>query len=305
MHTTTNSTATAARKPEWLKIRPPGGENYTQIKQLLRSLKLHTVCEEAACPNVSECWGGGTATIMLLGDTCTRGCKFCHVKSGNPKGVVDTEEPIKVASALAQLSLTYVVLTSVDRDDLPDGGADHFGRTVEEIKKRSPNTLVEVLTPDFKGDEKSIERIVASGTDVFAHNIETIDRLTKKVRDGRCDYQQSLKVLAYAKKIKPSLYTKSSIMVGLGETKDEVVQAMDDLRKHEVDILTIGQYLRPSSWHIPVENYIHPTLFKELETIGLEKGFLCVPSGPLVRSSYRAGEKFLEGLLRNQNHPKR
>lgn len=289
-----------APKPDWLKIKAPGGENYVRIKQLLRQLKLHTVCEEAACPNVSECWGGGTATVMLMGDTCTRGCKFCHVKSGNPKGVLDVNEPENVSTAIAELGLTYIVLTSVDRDDLEDGGADHFGRTVEAIKRKSPTTLVEVLTPDFKGDEKAIARIVASGVDVFAHNIETIDRLTKRVRDGRCDYRQSLEVLRYAKSLRPGLYTKSSIMLGLGETPDEVLVAMDDLRSVGCDIVTIGQYLRPSSWHLPVEGYIPPKVFKHLEEEGLKKGFLCVPSGPLVRSSYRAGEKFLEGLLRSK-----
>lgn len=289
-----------ARKPEWLKIRPPGGENYSQIKALLRELKLHTVCEEAACPNVSECWGGGTATLMLMGDTCTRGCKFCHVKSGNPQGLLDLEEPTKVATALAKLGLTYVVLTSVDRDDLPDGGADHFGRTVEETKKRIPEMLIEVLTPDFRGDKNAIARVIASGVDVFAHNIETVARLQKKVRDGRCSYEQSIEVLRYAKELRPAVYTKSSIMIGVGETKEEVFQAMDDLRAVGVSILTLGQYLRPSSWHLPVEEYAPPELFEEYERVGLEKGFLCVPSGALVRSSYRAGEKFLEGLLRSK-----
>ncbi|NBX68509.1 MAG: lipoyl synthase [Proteobacteria bacterium] len=287
-------------KPEWLKIRPPGGENYSRIKELLRTLKLHTVCEEAKCPNVSECWGGGTATVMLMGDTCTRACKFCHVKSGNPKGVLDPNEPVNVASAIAELKLRYVVLTSVDRDDLPDGGADHFGRTVEEIKKRSPETLVEVLIPDFQGDHASVERICLSGADVIAHNVETVERLTSTVRDRRCGYQQSLGVLKKVKDYFPKIYTKSSIMLGLGETKEEVFKAMDDLRKAGVQIVTFGQYLRPTTWHLPVEEYIHPDVFKEYEKVGLEKGFLCVPSGPLVRSSYRAAEKFLEGLLRSR-----
>lgn len=287
-----------APKPEWLKIRPPGGENYLKIKGLLRKLKLHTVCEEAACPNVSDCWGGGTATVMLMGDTCTRGCKFCHVKTGNPKGVLDVNEPENVASAIAELALTYVVLTSVDRDDLPDGGAEHIAKTVESIKSKRAETLVEILTPDFRGDLAAVRRVVESGTDVFAHNIETVDRLQKSVRDGRCGYRQSLDVLAAAKTHRPSVVTKSSIMLGLGETKEEVLQAMDDLRAVGVEILTIGQYLRPSTWHIPVNEYVPPALFKEYEAVGLAKGFLCVPSGPLVRSSYRAGEKFLEGLLR-------
>jgi lipoic acid synthetase len=237
---------------------------------------------------------------MLMGDTCTRGCKFCHVKTGNPKGALDPLEPENVSTAIAELGLNYIVLTSVDRDDLADGGADHFGRTVEAIKRKSPQTLVEVLVPDFRGDRAAVQRVIASGIDVFAHNVETIERLTRQVRDGRCGYQQSLEVLAYAKEVKPSLYTKSSIMLGLGESPEEVAVAMDDLRGAGVDILTLGQYLRPSSWHIAVEQYIPPGVFKELEAVGLKKGFLCVPSGPLVRSSYRAGEKFLEGLLRSR-----
>jgi len=289
-------------KPEWLKIRPPGGENYSRIKELLKGLKLHTVCEEARCPNVAECWGGGTATVMLMGDTCTRACRFCHVKSGNPKGVLDPNEPENVAKAIAELKLRYVVLTSVDRDDLPDGGADHFARTVEEIKKHSPETLVEVLIPDFQGDEKSVERICLSGVDVIAHNIETVERLTSHVRDRRCGYQQSLNVLKKVKDYYPGIYTKSSIMVGLGEAREEIFKAMDDLRNVGVQIVTLGQYLRPTTWHLPVEEYVHPDTFKDYEKIGLEKGFLCVPSGPLVRSSYRAAEKFLEGLLRSRSH---
>lgn len=296
------SQAEVRAKPEWLKIRPPGGESYVRIKKLLRELKLHTVCEEAACPNVSECWGGGTATVMLLGDTCTRGCKFCHVKSGNPKGVVDVHEPENVARAVSAMGLNYIVLTSVDRDDLPDGGADHFARTVEGIKSQSPKTLVEVLIPDFRAEASPIERIAASGADVVAHNIETVERLQKKVRDGRCDYRQSLDVLKIAKAKNPKLITKSSIMLGLGEQEEEVFQAMDDLRAVDAQILTIGQYLRPSSWHLGVETYVHPTVFKKFETVGLEKGFLSVPSGPLVRSSYRAGEKFIEGLLRAETN---
>jgi len=289
------------RKPEWLKIKPPGGDNYAHIKQLFRGLKLNTVCEEAACPNVAECWGGGTATLMLMGDTCTRGCKFCHVKTGNPKGVLDPHEPEKVAQALAELKLTYVVLTSVDRDDLPDGGADHFARTVEAIKRSAPETLVEVLIPDFQGDKAAIARVVNSGADVIAHNVETVERLSAKVRDGRCNYRQSLDVLTEVKKLDPKRFTKTSIMLGLGETREELRTAMDDLRAAQVEILTFGQYLRPTSWHLPVDSYVHPTVFAELEKEGLDKGFLFVPSGPLVRSSYRAGEKFLEATLRKRN----
>ncbi len=289
--------ARPAPKPEWLKVKAPGGEKYAQIKQLLRGLNLHTVCEEASCPNVAECWGGGTATVMLMGDVCTRGCHFCHVKTGNPKGVLDIMEPIKVASAVAELGLTYLVLTSVNRDDLPDGGADHFARTVEAIKKNAPGTLVEVLVPDFCGDAAAIARIASSGADVIAHNVETVERHQKKVRDGRAAYSQSLEVLRRVKELGVK-YTKSSLMLGLGETQEEISTTMDDLRKVGVDILTIGQYLRPTNWHLPVEEYVHPSLFQKYETMGLEKGFLFVPSGPLVRSSYKAGEKFLEARLR-------
>jgi lipoyl synthase len=286
-------------KPEWLKVKAPGGESYGQIKELLKTLKLHTVCEEARCPNMAECWGGGTATVMLMGDTCTRGCKFCHVKTGNPKGILDPNEPENVAKAIAKLGLTYVVLTSVDRDDLPDGGANHFAKTVENIKRLSPTTLVEVLIPDFQGDMHALDRIINCGAEVIAHNVETVERLTSQVRDGRCDYKQSLFVLQYVKKTAPHIYTKSSIMVGLGETRDELSEAMKDLRDVGVNIVTFGQYLRPTTWHLPVVEYVKPSVFKQLEVEGLEKGFLCVPSGPLVRSSYRAGEKFLEGLLRS------
>ena len=286
-------------KPDWLKVRPPGGVRYAQIKQLMRSLKLHTVCEEAACPNVAECWGGGTATVMLMGDLCTRACKFCHVKTGNPKGVLDPDEPRHVAEAVAELGLLYVVLTSVDRDDLPDGGADHFARTVEAIKQRAPETLVEVLIPDFQGS--ALDRIVNSGADVIAHNIETVRRLTPVIRDRRCDYGVSLAVLKGAKARRKTVFTKSSIMLGVGEGREEVLEAMEDLRSQDVDILTIGQYLRPSSWNLPVSEYIHPTVFREYEARGLELGFRFVAAGPLVRSSYRAGEKFVENVLRESN----
>lgn len=284
-------------KPDWLRIRPPGGENYTSIKGLLRSLGLHTVCEEASCPNVSECWGGGTATIMLLGDTCTRGCRFCNVKTGKPNGVVDELEPYKVGSAISKLGLTYIVLTSVDRDDLPDGGADHFARTVEQIKKGDSKILVEILIPDFKADADCLSRVIQSGAEVIAHNMETVRRLTPKVRDPRCGYDQSLQVLKYIKQRSPSTFTKTSIMLGVGETEQEVCQTMDELRAIGVDIVTFGQYLRPSKKHLPVECYVTPEQFKKYEEIGLEKGFAFVPSGPLVRSSYRAGEKFIEALV--------
>lgn len=284
-----------APKPEWLKVRAPGGENYLTIKSILRKLTLHTVCEEAHCPNMSECWGGGTATFMLMGDTCTRACHFCHVTTGKP-GVLLISEPIKVAQAICSLGLTYVVLTSVNRDDLTDGGADHFARTVEAIKRRSPEILVEVLIPDFKAEPDALKRIVGCGADVVAHNIETVERLTPKVRDRRATYRQSLRVLGVLKELSSRLYTKSSIMAGFGETDEEISKTMDDLRTAGVDILTLGQYLRPSTWHLPVVDYVPPIRFESWKDFGDKKGFLYVASGPLVRSSYKAGEMFLEGL---------
>ncbi len=290
----------AERKPDWLRVRPPGGEHYRQLKGLLRTLDLHTVCEEAHCPNVWECWGGGTATIMLLGDLCTRGCRFCAVKSGNPHGLLDLEEPRKVAEALADLGLTYVVLTSVDRDDLPDGGAGHFAATVREIKARSPGTLVEALIPDFQGDLDAVRTVVDAGPDVLDHNLETVRRLQGVARDRRANYAQSLAVLRGAKALRPSLFTKSSLMLGLGETREEVLGAMRDLRENGVDLLTLGQYLRPSEWHLPVQEYVSPEAFEELRAAGEGLGFTYVAAGPLVRSSYRAGEFFLEKVLRER-----
>lgn len=288
------------RKPEWLRVRPPGGESYTHLKGLLRNLDLHTVCEEAHCPNVGECWGGGTATIMLLGDLCTRGCRFCAVRSGNPHGALDLDEPRKVAEALADLGLTYVVLTSVDRDDLPDGGASHFARTIREIKARNPGILVEALIPDFQGDLDGVRTVVEAGPDVLDHNLETVRRLQAVARDRRAGYAQSLSVLRGAKTMQPSLFTKSSLMLGLGETREEVVQAMRDLRANGVDLLTLGQYLRPSEWHLPVHEYIAPEAFDDLRAVGEALGFAYVAAGALVRSSYRAGEFFLEKVLRER-----
>ena len=286
------------RKPEWLRVRPPSGENYVHLKGLLRDLDLHTVCEEAHCPNVWECWGGGTATIMLMGDTCTRGCRFCAVTSGNPHGVLDLDEPKKVAIALSELDLTYVVLTSVDRDDLPDGGAGHFARTVREIKARRPEMIVEALIPDFRGDLDAVRAVVDAGVDVLDHNVETVERLQAKVRDPRANYRQSLAVLEGAKGMRDGLFTKSSIMLGLGETEDEIERTMRDLRAAGVDILTLGQYLRPSTWHLAVDAYIPPETFDRYRELGESMGFLYVASGPLVRSSYRAGEYFLEKVIR-------
>lgn len=287
-------------KPEWLKVRPPAGENYNRIKGLSKNLGLHTVCEEAHCPNIGECWGGGTATFMLLGDICTRGCRFCAVKSGNPAQAVDEFEPLKIATALQEMNLTYVVLTSVDRDDLPDGGSGHFAETIVETRKKCPEILIEVLTPDFQGDREAIRTVVNAHPDVFAHNIETIERLQGKARDRRANYSQSLDVLRTVKEMDDSIYTKSSIMLGLGERDDEVVQAMKDLRAVDVDLLAVGQYLRPSTWHLSVEEYVHPSKFEKFKAIGESMGFKFVASGPLVRTSYRAGEYFLENLIRKK-----
>ena len=288
------------RKPEWLRVRPPSGENYAHLKTLLRSLDLHTVCEEAHCPNVSECWGGGTATIMLLGDTCTRGCRFCAVTSGNPRGAVDVDEPRKVAGAIAELGLTYVVLTSVDRDDLPDGGAGHFAQTIREIKARDADVLVEALIPDFQGDLAAVRTVVDASPDVLDHNIETVRRLQHPVRDRRAGYEQSLAVLRGAKSMRDGLYTKSSIMLGLGEIHDEVLETMHDLRDAGVDIVTLGQYLRPSAWHLPVQEFVPPERFDAYRREAEAMGFLYAAAGPLVRSSYRAGEFFVENVLRGR-----
>ncbi len=290
----------AERKPDWLRVRPPGGESYVHLKGLFRELSLHTVCEEAHCPNVWECWGGGTATIMLLGDLCTRGCRFCAVQSGNPHGAVDGEEPRKVAMALAELDLSYVVLTSVDRDDLADGGAGHFAATIREIKARRPDLLVEALIPDFRGDLEAVRTVVEAGPDVLDHNLETVRRLQGIARDPRAAYEQSRAVLRGAKAFRPGLLTKSSLMLGLGETREELLEAMGDLRADGVDLLTLGQYLRPSEWHLPVHRYVPPEEFEELRRAGEGLGFVYVAAGPLVRSSYRAGEFFLEKVLRNR-----
>lgn len=285
------------RKPDWLKIRPPSGEKYRHIHQTLRVHNLHTVCEEARCPNVHECWGGGTATLMLMGDVCTRGCRFCAVTSGHPNGWLDPLEPWKVAKVLGEWGLDYVVLTSVARDDLPDGGAGHFAQAVKAIKEQHPKMLVEVLIPDFQGNVESLKKVVDAKPDVIDHNIETVERLTPKVRDRRAKYHQSLKVLENVKQLDPTRYTKSSIMVGLGETEEEVIQTMKDLRSVRVDILTVGQYLRPTQRHIEVKEYVHPEQFEHYKKLGEEMGFLYVASGPLVRSSYRAGEFFVASLL--------
>lgn len=281
-------------KPEWLKVALPSGPTYSYVAGVIKELNLFTVCQEARCPNVAECWGHGTATFMLLGWICTRACKFCAVSTGNPRGIVDPDEPGRVAEAVARLGLQYVVLTSVDRDDLPDGGAGHFARTVRAIKDKAPQVKVESLTPDFRGDLRAVAVVMDSGLDVFANNLETVRRLTPKVRDPRAGYDQTLRVLAFAKQYRPDVLTKSSLMLGLGETDEEIRQAMRDLRSVGVDILTLGQYLRPSKSHLPVERYVTPAEFLRYRDWGYEEGFLEVFSGPLVRSSYRAERVFRE-----------
>jgi lipoic acid synthetase len=287
-------------KPEWLKVRAPGGENFVRIKEMAKELKLATVCQEARCPNIAECWGGGTATFMLMGEVCTRGCRFCNVKTGNPKGKIDPFEPEKIAYSIAQMKLEYVVITSVDRDDLPDQGVDHFARTVKTIKKLDPRLIVEILTPDFRGERVLVDQLVESEPDVFAHNIETTERLTPKVRDPRATYRQSLAVLQFVKDKDPKRYTKSSIMLGLGEQEDEVRQALRDLRGVGCDVVTFGQYLQPSKRHLKVQEYVTPEKFAEWQTEAEGMGFLYVASGPLVRSSYRAGEFFMKGMIDKQ-----
>ncbi len=284
-------------KPSWIKMRLPAGERYLEIKELMKGLNLATVCQEAQCPNVGECWGGGTATIMLMGEVCTRGCRFCNVKTGNPHGKLDLEEPENVARAIAKMKMDYIVLTSVDRDDLPDEGSEHFAKTVRLLKQMDPKLLVEVLTPDFKGRAEFIAPIVDAAPDVFAHNVETVERLQKRVRDPRAGYQQSLRVLQFVKQRDPSRFTKTSIMLGLGETDQEVRQTLQDLRDVNCDVVTFGQYLQPQPRHLPVEAFITPEKFAEWQSEAEAMDFLYVASGPLVRSSYRAGEFFMKGMI--------
>ena len=284
------------KKPVWLRVRPPAGENYTKVKQSLRLLNLHTVCEEARCPNISECWGTGTATIMIMGDICSRGCRFCAVNSGKPF-LLDVDEPERVSKAIKEWKLRYVVITSVCRDDLEDGGAEHIAKTIKAIKVICPTTIVESLIPDFRGDDGSIKKIVKSKPEVISHNIETVSRLTPKVRDVRASYEQSLLVLKKIKDINSLIYTKSSIMLGLGESEEEVIQTIKDLRSVGVSILTLGQYLQPTPKHLPLIEFITPEKFNWFREIAEKMGFVYVASGPLVRSSYRAAEFFLEKNL--------
>lgn len=281
------------RKPAWLKVALPSGAKYSEVKGTVREHRLSTVCEEAMCPNIGECWNAGTATIMLMGSVCTRACRFCAVDTGNPKGRFDPDEPRLAASSVRLMGLKYVVLTSVDRDDLPDGGAGHYAACIREIKRVNPETAVEALTPDFAGHHEHVQRVLDAGVEVYAQNLETVRRLTHPVRDPRAGYEQTLGVLAYAKRARPDVLTKTSLMLGLGETEAEITQAMDDLRAAGVDIVTFGQYLRPTASHLPVVRYVPPEDFNRYRDIGLRKGFLEVVSGPLVRSSYRA-ERALE-----------
>mgnify|MGYP000321385609 CR=1 FL=1 len=289
------------RKPDWLKMRPPSGQRFTEIKRTLRERGLNTVCEEANCPNLGECWSGrdgpGTATFMLMGHRCSRGCNFCDVETGGMEPL-DPDEPEQVAKAVAEIGLDYVVLTSVDRDDLPDQGAAHFARTIREIKERDPSVLVEVLTPDFRGDPDLVRQIVEAGPDVFAHNVETVERLQWPVRDRRAGYEQSLGVLDQVSR-ESDVHTKTSLMLGLGEYDHEIYQTLSDLREVDVDVVTLGQYLQPSRSHLDVFEYVHPDAFETWRQVAEEElGFLYCASGPMVRSSYKAGELFVEALLR-------
>ncbi len=279
---------TVGGKPKWLRAQMPAGANFSAVRQTVRDHRLSTVCEESMCPNIGECWNNGTATIMVMGSVCTRACRFCAVDTGNPKGWLDDEEPENIARAVKLMDLEYIVLTSVDRDDLADGGAGHYAACVKAIKKLNPNTAVEALTPDFQGVLKDVELVVDSGLEVFAQNIETVKRLTYPVRDARASYEQTLSVLAHAKTHRNDILTKTSLMLGLGERDHEIMETMDDLRKIGVDILTLGQYLRPTPNHLAVERYVIPDEFEAYRQEGLDKGFVEVVAGPLVRSSYRA-----------------
>ncbi len=276
------------RKPEWLRARLPTGPGFAEIRRNVRDNRLSTVCEESICPNIGECWNAGTATIMLMGRVCTRACRFCAVDTGNPAGWLDAAEPEHAANSVKLMGLKYVVLTSVDRDDLPDGGAAHYAACITTIKARNPDTVVEALTPDFGGLVSAVETVVDTPLTVFAHNLETVERLTARVRDPRASYAQSLDVLGAAKRYRADVLTKSSLMLGLGESGDEIRTAMDDLRGQGVDLLTLGQYLRPTVNHLPVERFVRPEQFLLYREWGLQRGFTEVVSGPLVRSSYRA-----------------
>ena len=277
------------KKPNWIRMTAgQANKNYTLIKDKVKDLHLSTVCEEAKCPNLSECWSRGTATFMLMGDTCTRACQFCSVNTGNPNGWLDKDEPEKIANTIALMNLKYIVLTCVNRDDIPDGGAQHFANTVNAIKEKDRNIEVEVLTSDFNGSKEAVKTVLHSPIKVFAQNIETVERLTHPIRDPRAGYSKTLKVLRFAKQMNPKIITKTSIIVGLGETDEEIYKTYKDLRDHKVDIVTLGQYLRPTLNHHPVDRWVTPQQFEKYRQKGLDYGFLEVISGPMVRSSYRA-----------------
>ncbi len=288
------------KKPSWLKVPIPGGEGYRRLQGLTRKLSLNTVCAEARCPNVGECWSGAqaTMTIMVLGDECTRRCRFCAVRTVDQAAPPDPDEPAHVAEAIAQLDLGYVVITSVDRDDLPDGGAGHYAACIRAIHQAAPPVIVETLIPDYVGEP--LETLMAARPDVLAHNVEVVDRLQRKIRDPRCSFERSLRTLADARRALPRAITKSSLMLGLGETRDEIIESMERLRQVDVEILTLGQYLRPSPNHAPVREFIEPDAFAELAEIGRSMGFADVAAGPLVRSSYKAGELVAGELARQR-----
>lgn len=284
-------------KPQWLKIRPPTTGKFSGIKAKISELGLHTVCQEAHCPNMAECWSGGTATFMVMGDTCTRGCRFCAVGKAQEGRPLDPLEPAKLAQAVKEFGLDYVVITSVDRDELPDQGAGHFAKCIAEIKRECAGVLVEVLIPDFRGSEECVKKVVEAGPDVIAHNIETTAQMQKYVRDRRANYEQSLEVLKIVKRLDKKIYTKSSIILGMGEQEEDVLKAMGDLRGAGCDILTMGQYLRPSEVQMKVAEFVAPEKFGRLKKEGEAMGFLYVAAGPFVRTSYRAGELFIKALI--------
>ncbi|MCC7014589.1 MAG: lipoyl synthase [Planctomycetes bacterium] len=287
-------------KPAWLKVPLPGGEGYARLKTLTQELKLNTVCQEARCPNVGECWKGehATMTIMVLGDECTRRCRFCAVKTVELAAPPDPDEPAHVGQAVAAMKLAYVVITSVDRDDLPDGGAAHYARCIREVRERASSTVIESLIPDYQG--RDLETLLTQPPDVLAHNVEVVERLQRRIRDPRCSFERSLETLRGAKRLSPGVFTKSSLMLGLGETHAEVVESLERLREAQVDFLTLGQYLRPTAQHAPVREWVTPERFFELQVLGEKLGFRYVASGPLVRSSYKAGEFFAARLVRER-----
>ena len=297
----TRTVTPTPRKPDWLKVKVPQGERFNWIRNEARQLNLHTVCEEARCPNIGECWQGGTATFMLMGDTCTRGCRFCSVDTHRNPPPLDAQEPVNIAETIRAMSLNYVVLTSVNRDDMPDQGSAHFAETIRRTQLANPELLIEVLIPDFQGSEPCLNTIIAAAPAVIAHNLETVERLTEAVRDPRAGYRQSLAVLASLHGKAPHIPTKSSLMLGLGETEAEILAAMADLRGVGASFLTLGQYLQPERRKLPVVEFIAPEIFKRLEQRGLEMGFAYVAAGPLVRSSYRAGEFFIARHLRERS----